>query len=775
MKKSFYLLVFISILLTSSLTFAFESELYSLYNDLHHFKIDTTRIGTVENLSIRRDVGFFFLEQGTMYACKAAQYHGKEYITGLIYIGKGEFTFTPPTEIEKMQLMRFYKDDPFKKEFDILFLRFADTTFSEIEKKVELENSNAPKKIKDEIGYCEKYIFEERNVEITYDLLLSIVQKPPCGYFYAHIGIPSEDPLFFSYNPYHTEEIIFAKRLTKLNYVKEVINSFNGKGEFNMQRRDSDLERDYFAVPLRYEMDATIESNGDLSSSCTITLKANAESLYVLSVALAKDLSVDSVVNSLGTKVPYIKDKERDELILFFDSPLKKGEEKSYTVFYKGNIMERAYGDFYLKSLATWYPRFAVKHRASYDMIFKTPEKYEFVTIGERIEDSKKDGYRTTRWLQEEPVSNASFNMGLFKKYEVHVEGAPPIIVLMSEARKREIALYLLEKYDIVSGKNMEKDVGADVANSIQLFKNIFGPFPYKQLYVSEIPYSLGVSFPGLLHLSWSTFQISDMWGENEIFRAHEVAHQWLGNSVGIESYHDAWLSEGFAQYCGLWYMQWINKDTKHFFKILDEWKNDVISNRKYLFGSGQEAGPISLGIRTSSSETEGDYSTIVYKKGAYVVHMLRNMLLDLKTMDDRRFTAMMKDFYSKNKGKDVSTEDFKKIVEQYCGEDMDWFFDQWVHGTDIPVYKVSYKTIQNPDGKYTITLRVEQEEVPPSFKMYVPITIKFKGDQFARLRLNVDQPSKDFTIPSPLKPEKIIFNDFNSVLAKVDYVKFEE
>ena len=268
---------------------------------------------------------------------------------------------------------------------------------------------------------------------------------------------------------------------------------------------------------------------------------------------------------------------------------------------------------------------------------------------------------------------------------------------------------------------------------------------------------------------------MTDEWGEDEIFRAHEVAHQWWGITVGYKTYHDQWLSEAFAEYAGLWYMQWIKKDNKRFFQILDEWKNDILSNRKYILGSGAEAGPIWLGYRTSSSKTEGDYLLIVYKKGAYVLHMLRNMLVDLKTMNEDRFTNMLHDFFDTYKGKDASTNDFKRIVERHCGENMDWFFDQWIYGTDIPTYKFSYYISETPDGKYLIDFRIVQEDVPDDFKMYVPLTIKFKGDQFARLRITIDEPVKEFSLPSPLKPEKIIFNDFNSVLAKVKYVKYEK
>ena len=161
----------------------------------------------------------------------------------------------------------------------------------------------------------------------------------------------------------------------------------------------------------------------------------------------------------------------------------------------------------------------------------------------------------------------------------------------------------------------MEKEIGADLANNIRFFGHLFGPYPYKKLLATEIPYSHGEAFSGLLHLSWATFLKTDDRGLSVAFRAHEVAHQWWGATIDWSTYHDQWLSEGFAEYSGLWYVQAAMKDDKKFFEILDDWKDEILAtrkSRKSVFSSGVEAGPISLGYRTSTSKTSGDYSLII-------------------------------------------------------------------------------------------------------------------------------------------------------------------
>jgi len=216
-------------------------------------------------------------------------------------------------------------------------------------------------------------------------------------------------------------------------------------------------------------------------------------------------------------------------------------------------------------------------------------------------------------------------------------------------------------------------------------------------------------------------------------------------------------------------YLQAVSGNDK-FFKKLREYRNDIFSVRKYLFSSGEESGPMALGYRTSSSKTRGDYGLVIYRKGAYILHMLRNLLIDLKAMNEDLFFEMLKEFYQANLGKDVNTRQFQKHVESYAGIDMTWFFDQWVYGTDLPKYKFEYELIRKDDDYYYVDCRIEQSEVAEGFKMYVPVEIEFESGGKAYLRLMVDKPVVELTLSlQEKKPKKIRLNPFESVLAKVE------
>lgn len=132
-------------------------------------------------------------------------------------------------------------------------------------------------------------------------------------------------------------------------------------------------------------------------------------------------------------------------------------------------------------------------------------------------------------------------------------------------------------------------------------------------------------------------------------------------------------------------------------------------------------------------------------------------------------FFDLMRDWYVTNAGRDVTTLDFQDHLEKHIGVDMSWFIDQWIYGTDLPTYLFSYELEQNQEGNYLAHCRVEQQDVPPDFKMYVPLDIEFEGDSHYYLRVLVDAPVVEFDLP-PLatKPKKIKLNPFESVLARV-------
>ncbi|PYU42638.1 MAG: hypothetical protein DMG54_15650 [Acidobacteria bacterium] len=167
----------------------------------------------------------------------------------------------------------------------------------------------------------------------------------------------------------------------------------------------------------------------------------------------------------------------------------------------------------------------------------------------------------------------------------------------------------------------MAKTMGQEMANTIRLFSLYFGPYPYKHLAVTSLPisYSYGQGWPGLIYLWSGSFLDATQRHEiglpdgvqlTDFFRAHESSHQWWGHRVGWKSYHDQWLSEGFADFSGILYVQY-GQNMK---EALARWRKEKeLLHNKDLHGHVIESlGPIWMGGRITSSATgPGSYQDL--------------------------------------------------------------------------------------------------------------------------------------------------------------------
>ena len=734
------------------------------YENLRGIGFDLNRHAVVENIVLKRHSATFHLIKGELFFLEPVTINGKEHTTGVIFIGKGSFEFFPGTEMEKKQMVRLFKKQTYVDKFKTLVLRFSDSTGSELAEGLELQPVKVKRATKEVKNRGDKFLYEDDNIDMIYLILESIITNRKEKLFYAHMDGGRNKPIFYIENPLADEDISFLNRYSSLYKFRQTICKFPRDGDYTYSRA-SDVKRLKLS-PIHYKLEADITKKGLFTASMEMHLKVLDDSVKTALFWLNEELEVTEILDSKGRNIPFSRYKDSSDLILFFNSPLNKGTVDTLYLKYSGKILVNRWNGFYIKERSIWYPRNVSHEPTTFDMTYTVPKNFQFFSVGEMVEEKKGKKTITSRWVQNEPIWHNSFNIGIFKTYEMNEEGVIPITVLMSKRGHYELSKF------ISRDRNMEKEVGFDIANAVRYFEYLFGEFPYDRLYATEVPQQHGISFPGLLHLSWWTFHQRDRLGHSEVFRAHEVAHQWWGNSVRTKTYHDAWLSEGFATYAGLWYMQTVLKDNDKFFDLLDEYRDEIFAKRDFgIFGSRPEASPIWFGTRASSSKTKGDYSLIIYKKGAYVLHMLRNMMLDLKTMKDDRFINLLRDFYAQSKGKQITTEDFKRIVEKHMQADMSWFFDQWVYGSSIPTYRFSYKSNKTPEGKYLVSCKVIQENVPDDFVMFVPLTIIFDDNRKLHLRTLINKPVNEFDLPLlTMKPKKIEFNSLNSVLAKVKY-----
>jgi len=304
--------------------------------------------------------------------------------------------------------------------------------------------------------------------------------------------------------------------------------------------------------------------------------------------------------------------------------------------------------------------------------------------------------------------------------------------------------------------------------NAIRVYKYYYNSSPNDVLAVTETMFDYRESIPGTVMLGYDTWIRTDPFGNEKLYRAREVARQWWGVEIDYETYHDKWITDGLSLYSSLLYIQRVMKN-KVFMEKIQEFKDAVYSAKHYITGIEAEVGPVALGHRTFYLGKSKTYESAYNKKSALIFHMLRNLMIDFSTMKDDKFTAMLQEFYQRYRGKNVTTAHFQQIVEKYTGIKMDWFFKQWVYGTDIPEYQFSYTTELIPAEGYKLSGNVITNNVSDDFIMYVPLQIEFENGNKAIVRLLIDSKDYNFVLPNlPNRPKELIFNPFESVLARV-------
>jgi len=741
----------------------------SVFSALQSVAPRSDSVSQVHGLVLRRDVMEFHLDSGRLYLLTPVATR----TVGAVFIGSGSVSFSPPIPVERGQLWHVLGDSSLSAPLTSIVFFFADSTLTELGRRLSFARDSLTTRLANPpVSDALDRFVDGRAHSTESSFMAALLNGEATGFFYAYVKRPLGEDLMFEVDPDESEPIELLR-----------------KGRYPGQRtqtvcqlpRAADLA-DTLREPTHphalqlsaYHIDATFDNGLKLTAVVTAHVAATRNGQRWARFLLFDELEVDSIQEANGARDSFFRQKREAEVWVRFGAPLRPGDSVAVRFAYHGRLVDfgslmrwsrpqdpRVFSIppprdkwFFIKDTETWYPRYDFWQNAAIDLTFHTPAHYQFASIGRLVDSQTVADVRTTHWVAEQPTGQVSFNIGEFKEFEITDPRIPPVTVQVNLEAHRNLDAVLLQPRD------PQVEVGSDVANSLSFFTSVFGPPLYSHYYATEIPYGHGQAFPGLIHLSWFTFQSIDQSGFNEIFRAHEMAHQWWGIGVEPAGYRDVWLSEGFADFAGLGYMEMILKDNQKFFHQLKTW-GDAIRARH------DDAPPIALGIRTAERDPR-DYSTIVYDKGAWVLQMLRNMMIDLRTMNEDPFTETMRDFYVQYRGRAASTRDFQRVVEAHMGMPMGWFFDEWVYSSAIPTFVLSWRTDSTAGHPHVLHVRVRQEGVPSTFVMPVPLLIKFVDSSEVYVRVTSRGPLTEGQLALPRAPARLELNPLQSVLANV-------
>ena len=246
----------------------------------------------------------------------------------------------------------------------------------------------------------------------------------------------------------------------------------------------------------------------------------------------------------------------------------------------------------------------------------------------------------------------------------------------------------------------------------------------------------------------------------NEDLIAHELAHQWWGDIVTCKDWSHLWLNEGFATYCEALFMEADEGEDEARFKMLQEY------NLYFTEDRSRYRRPIVTNRWKYITEMFDRHS---YQKGGLVLDMLRFVL------GDELFFASLSHYLRKFEWQNAETSDLRRAIEEVSGQNLEWFFDQWLYKGGHPEFAVS----QSYDRKQKL-LRVQVRQLQktdaltPLFQM--PVDIEVHGKNGSRtFRVRVDRAEQEFIFQLSSEPLAINFDRGNRIVKTLHFERPKE
>lgn len=792
----------------------------AIWNALSNPAMDGSKSAHVENVSIVRDAVHITLLDGTIQFAQSVN----GVVFGAVFHGSGRIEAAAPNAIERHQLRLFTKQDKLDMTFTDATFSFTDGFADEVAGQVKWQVSGPAS---DELYANRQREREDLGGEYLPRLFKSVMSpdRQRTAYFLADLKTKEKGWVEIRDDAMQLEEIRVG-RWGELGPVKvaDVWMNFPVGGRDPRHVYDDPIARQDFRI-RGYKITTVVADNAELNATAEATVEPRYSGEKVLLFGIDSNLRISTVQDGQDQILEFFQARERkdryqsygDYVAVVLKKPTQAGQNLPITFQYGGKRVVRKVGDgnYFCESFG-WYPFVFVGElgaeqfafRSDFDLTFRSPKHYSLAGTGTKVSETTDGKETITNWKSEIPLAAAGFVYGDYKivtekvnevEVRVYANNQPDDLLKTIQRNFNNPAQELgrgtgnsgqmrsqpMAAIGNLTPSALGKTISIETANTLRVFQNYFGPYPYKQIVVTNIIGSYGQGWPGLLYLGWFTFLdstqqhalgITNHVQLTDFFRGHESSHQWWGHRVGWKSYHDQWLSEGFAEFSGKLYVQF-RQNQKEF---LEQFRRDKDLLRAGDINRHQidSLGPIWMGRRIHSSETNpSSYQNLIYSKGGYVLQMLRQQMVDPRNPDpDHLFKEMMQDYCKTFDNKPASTEDFKTIVEKHMlrnmdldgNRKMDWFFNQYVYGTGIPHYNFRATLEPTADGKTHIKAELTRSGVPEPWKDVVPL-YAHTGDKTTRLgSIGATHATEPLDATVPLKISRLSINDQEDLLAEI-------
>ncbi len=504
---------------------------------------------------------------------------------------------------------------------------------------------------------------------------------------------------------------------------------------------------------LHYVFRLTLNDDTDeITGEAMIDLRFASNSLSEVTLDLAsaqggKGMIVSSVT---ANATPLRFRHEADLLRITLDALAKSGERRQITVRYRGvpanglRMLKNKFGErvFFSENWPNnarqWLPMIDHPYdKATSEFIITAPVKYQVVANGLLQEETDLgNGLRLTHWKQSVPIASWLNAIGV-AQFAVHhdglVKGVPHQTWVYHQERTTGPAWFETKS-----------------RQAMEFFSEHIGPYSYEKLANVE-----AAGFGGGTEHASAIF-----YGEKSILErpdtgliAHEIAHQWFGNSVTEKDWDDVWLSEGFATYFTLLVAE--HYDGRDAFVV------GLKRSREQVFALEKQNPGVAV-LHHNLADMKKVLNRIIYQKGGWTLHMLRQQ------MGTEKFWAGIRDYYQRYRNSSAATEDFRRVMEEHSGLELSAFFQQWLARAGSPVVEGGWRY-----DAATKRIVIELAQTQPGEAYRLPLEIGITLDGTTKIeKIEFTQKQQRFEFAADKEPTAVALDPNTWALIEARFAK---
>ncbi len=816
-----------------------EHSAEALYLELRNVGLDKSRVYNIREVTLDRAAFHITFDDGTIAFTEDVA--GR--ITGAFFEGEGEVLLAPRDQAERASMTLFTGAAILEERFLTAYFRFNDDTFAEL--KPSLRPADHAQE------FVTQWDGAARNLAETdaLRLLLSFSNfLPVSGRETA--ALKADDPadpdrmlharvqgsklgIFDLYFDSMTPEQVWAGQLKTVDGDThyDVWTSFSvdqpaGRAAAGTGVLSEGAKPETVKVS-QYRIQAKVEPPTKLEADASLQLEVREGGQRAVLFELSRFLQIKQV-EADGQPVEFIHNQAlegtqlarrgNDLVAVIFPQPLRTGQKIELHFVYRGEVLSEAgSGLLYVGARGTWYPNRGMD-MAGFDLRFRYPVGWTLVATGKRVEGAASEsssGEETSHWVSDRPMPVAGFNLGKYSRVVAHA-GAVQVEAYATTGVERTFPKGTMETaipqplspFQIrrptatltvtappPSPARNAQAVADSSAHAVEFYANHFGPYPYADLALTQMPGSVSQGWPSLIFLSSFSFLTPEEKNQlhmspvtrilSDSVIAHETAHQWWGDLISWRDYRDQWIFEGLANYSALMMLE--SESAPKFHAVMETYRDNLLEKNKE--GSPlADAGPVTFGTRLTCSHFPSGYEAISYGRGTWLFHMLRYMMRDATRKNSGRsggiseakadapFLRALNQARQRFQEKSITTHELLQVFEEELPpslwfegkQSLDWFYEGWVNGTALPRLELrSVKYTQKPGGS-VVTGTIGQDDAPKDLVTLVPIYAVGGGKTVLLGQIFADGPETSFRLPAPAGTRKVVLDPYQTLLTRL-------